>query len=359
MKNEHQTLTSLTVIHSRQIICQVKLRKYTLPFKSAMYFKGHTLQIREGFILYLVFADGTSSVGEVAPLPGFSKETLYESLTQLKGIFTRLFANSSTVKVSALIHIIEQSSLFPSVRFALDCALGHISSVCIENKDEKYQQPLAKCNLSTIETPLLIGSRDDILTQYKSLKLPNRVKLKVGQKKTTEDASIVNQLWALNSSLTCILDANQAWNTLSANEFAVAVNHSAIAYIEEPCKHYTDSIRFSQQHKIPIALDETLQDSDFNFIVEPEIAAVVIKPTLMGSFERCKSIITQALEHNVQIYISSSFESPIGISQLQTLSELWVPKHLSGLDTLKYQNTDSFTLTLVSTWPQNSHIVEK
>ena len=53
-----------------------RLYKYTLPFKDALVLKHTTLNYREGLILVLTDTSGHAGIGEVSPLPGFSRETL-------------------------------------------------------------------------------------------------------------------------------------------------------------------------------------------------------------------------------------------------------------------------------------------
>ena len=52
----------------------INLYRYQLPFTQPLKFHGHTIQQREGLLLHW-----GSSWSEIAPLPGFSRETLEEA----------------------------------------------------------------------------------------------------------------------------------------------------------------------------------------------------------------------------------------------------------------------------------------
>ncbi len=323
-------MTNLTATHNLSKIVAASITKVSTPFKQPMLFKGHNLCSREGYRLKLHFSDGTIGKGEASPLPGFSQESLNDCLLQLKQVLAPLNLNQpiDLSKADA-----------PSVAFALDCALSktsyEVDSMTLPN-----------------EMPLLIGSNQTIVKEYKQLGKPDRIKLKAARQAPSLDAALVNQLHQLNPALKCILDANQAWTAQDADEFANRIPCKVIAYIEEPCATYDDTMGFFKTTGIPVALDETLQNKNFKFHPQAGIAALVIKPSLIGSFARCQRCIEVAKQHNIQTYLSSSFESPMAIKQLAYLAQCWTPNQPAGLDTIKYLDIDKLTLTPIAQWPQ-------
>ena len=79
---------------------------------------------------------------------------------------------------------------------------------------------------------------------------------------------------------------------------------------------------------------------------EPHLAAIVIKPTLVGSIERCAELIAQAHALGIKAVISSSIESSFGLTQLARMAQQYTPNVTPGLDTL-----DLMDYQVVRTWP--------
>ncbi|VEH65814.1 o-succinylbenzoate synthase [Rodentibacter pneumotropicus] len=60
----------------------------------------------------------------------------------------------------------------------------------------------------------------------------------------------------------------------------------------------------------------------------------MIKPTLIGSLERCIELIDQAHVLGLKAVISSSIESSLGLTQLARMAQQYTPNVTPGLDTL-------------------------
>lgn len=99
------------------------------------------------------------------------------------------------------------------------------------------------------------------------------------------------------------------------------------------------SFTFAIDNGIAIAWDETLQDSvkqpDFQLGELTGAKVIIIKPTLIGSIERCIDLITEATRLGITPIISSSLESSIGLNQLARLAYWQTPEGIPGLDTIK------------------------
>ncbi len=300
--------------------------RYSIPLLKSQCFNGHWITNRIGFIIELVFDDGTKGYGEAAPLAGFSQESLVECEQLLRLGLTQLSTgNELAITASA-------------AKFALECALAKISS------EFQFSMPLS--------VPLLVGDTTEMLDKYHALDYPDTVKLKVARHTVEHDIKNIQSLLTLNKNIGFTLDANRAWSKQQALRFANLCPKKSINYIEEPCTNFTDSLLFSQETGLGIALDETLQNHSFKFIADDTIKALVIKPTIIGSFERCLQFVEQAKKANIPCYLSSAFESSFGISQLQQLAKKWTPKQASGFDTL-----DALTLDLLSDTGKNKPLL--
>ncbi|MEH6453441.1 MAG: enolase C-terminal domain-like protein, partial [Psychromonas sp.] len=123
-----------------------------------------------------------------------------------------------------------------------------------------------------------------------------------------------------------------------ASDFFANINTQAIDYIEEPTASSQLNIELAEAFNVSIALDETLQKSDFLYQHHKCYKALVLKPTLIGSLQRLQYFIDIAKQHQLQVSISSSFESPLALQQLQHLAVHWSEEVAinTGLDTLKF-----------------------
>ena len=64
-------------------IIDFEIYRYTLPLAQPLLLEGNEERSREGNLLFLRGEDHLTGVGEIAPLPGFSAESLKETEKQL------------------------------------------------------------------------------------------------------------------------------------------------------------------------------------------------------------------------------------------------------------------------------------
>ena len=294
-------------------ITKAALFYYQIPFTKGINFNGHHLTHRQGLILQLQNNHGNRHYGEIAPLPGFSHETLFQAKQQIVSSLNKGLSDLSS-----------RENLYPSVNFGLDSALQQLSIT----ESSQYIDPV----------PLLQGNSLEVIEQYKKLNRPTRIKLKVARQPIEHEIHLFNQLVNLNSSIMIRCDANQQWSYQQAELFFKSIHHQHLEYIEEPTAHHAMNIQLAENNQIHIGLDETLQDLDFNYQAHTCIKALVLKPTLIGSLNRIEKFIELAIQHKLQVHISSSFESIVGLQQLIALANIYQTRcSLSlGIDTLKY-----------------------
>ncbi len=220
--------------------------------------------MRQGLILRC--GDG---FGEIAPLPGFSKESLDDALNEAVQ-----WIQSGT------------SPSLPSVRFGIACAQKNLKSVRI---------PLCA-----------LGYKDGFST----------VKLKLGHLSLKEAIALTKQ-HCLHNRLR--LDCNRAWNLNQALEFASHFKPSDFDYLEEPVQTFKELIEFSKATHFPIALDESIHS---NWAQIPSLTAIVVKPTVVGSIP--------CVPPPLRLILSSAYESGLGLLHIANLHRGEDP---IGLDT--------------------------
>ncbi|WP_422133050.1 o-succinylbenzoate synthase [Endozoicomonas sp. ALD040] len=303
------------------------LYRYRQPLSKPLSLKTMTLTIREGLILEMVDQNGQVHYGEASPLPGFSRETVFEAQEQLKEAAEYYCSRG----------VIDQSLLYPSVAFAIE-------SIQFSLGKEHWSQERVS------ESPLLMGA--DALTLKRlddwSGNWPDEFKLKVGRNSIGQDVDAVNQILdRIPDDVKLRLDANQRWSFDEALEFAGQVPASRVSYIEEPTQYYEEFPQLFRKTGVGYALDETLQESALGTMLpemnrlraEDGLRAVVLKPTLVGGVSRCLTLADWAREKKARVVFSSSFESTLGLSLIEQLSLQCDPMESPGLDTLSaFQN---------------------
>jgi O-succinylbenzoate synthase len=208
--------------------------------------------------------------GEIAPLPGFSKETLADA------------------EQETLAWLYDQKPpTLPSVRFGISCLQRH---------------------LGPIHLPLTaLGPKPGFST----------VKLKLGHLRLPDAIALVKKHL---SHFQLRLDCNRAWSLSQALEFASHFRPTDFLYLEEPVQTFSELIAFSTQTHFPIALDESIRE-DWSQI--PSLKAIVVKPTLTGAIPH--------VPPHLDLILSSSYESGIGLLHIAHLAQNTLPL---GLDTV-------------------------
>ncbi len=296
--------------------CRADILRYRLPFRQPLTFRRNTLRERQGLILRL-YCSGRYGFGEIAPLPGFSSESLDQAERQLQAFCHAVNSGQFADKAS-----LEGWSLLPSVAFGVESALWWLQ------QDSWVAAPAV--------APLLNGTRTEILRRLEHWQgaWPDEFKLKTGRSTLAYDCDTLSQILGIVPDFVRIkLDSNRQWSFAQAVRLAGAIDTTRVAYVEEPTGHSSEFSLLFQQTGLPFALDETVQQPGYQFEPMPGLAAIVIKPTLVGGLGRCQQLVSAAHAEGVRAVFSSSYESSIGLHILEQLSAQWTPGELPGLDT--------------------------
>ncbi|MGR3806327.1 O-succinylbenzoate synthase [Pasteurella testudinis DSM 23072] len=309
-----------------------QLYRYSIPVDSQVVLRNRFLKRREG-LLVQVKCGAHEGWGEIAPLPEFSQETLVQAQEQT-ALWLRQWdeARSRNEKLAL-------DGLYPSVAFGLSCALAEMKGELGEAGN--YQA-----------APLCYGDPDELYEQLDQMPGEKVAKVKVGLYEANRDGLIADMLLEAVPDLKLRLDANRSWTPAKAQMFAKYVkpeHRTRIQFLEEPCKTREESRQFAAESGIAIAWDESVREADFQVTAEPHLAAIVIKPTLVGSLQKCIELIRQAQAQGIMAVISSSIESSFGLTQLARIAQQYTPNVIPGLDTL-----DLMDFQLIRTWPDST-----
>ena len=305
----------------------VQIYRWQLPMDAGVVLRERRLKTRDGLFVHLQQGD-RHGWGEVSPLPGFSRESLEEAEAALRA-WTLAWRDGEAPLLPGL----------PAVDFGISCALAELDGSLPEEADYRA-------------APLCTGDPDELFAVLAAMPGEKVAKIKVGLYEAVRDGMVANLLLEAIPDLRLRLDANRAWTPLKAQQFAKYVNpayRDRIAFLEEPCKTRADSLAFACETGISIAWDESLREDDFEWVAQPGVRAVVIKPTLTGSIAKVREQVGAAHALGLTAVISSSIESSLGLTQLARIAAQFTPGTVPGLDTLNLMQAQ-----LLRPWPGNT-----
>lgn len=332
------------------ILTGFDIYQYRVPLVATLKLGGALLFEREGLLVRLRSSTGAVGWGEIAPLPGFSRETLPEAREQITAQREALrgwFITADWIEPEGtFVHHLDEQELVPSVRFGLELALWnlHADARCTSVAHLLAAQPRRELALNG----LLMGSAEDIRENAGKMREAGyrAVKLKVGQgalEKEVERVRTVRQV--LGPGVGLRLDANKAWSLDEAAAFAQGIADVAVEYIEEPLLDPKRLPEFVDAYQVPVALDESLTDIPPEALGAHAYArAVILKPTLLGGLIPTRRLAQRATALGMTPVFSAAFETSVGLQGLVALAAALSPDDIPvGLDTYRWLADDVMT----------------
>ncbi len=321
----------------------IEIYKYTLPLVRPLKLKDQVLTERSGLILKFCGRKGNIGYGDIAPLPGYSLETLEEAQEAVSTWARYALARTqqTSFERDKMLHVL---AMTPSVMFSTECAT---LSLAYDAGAVLPEGLFSSVRHHVSVNALITGSFEESLESAEILrdKQYRSIKLKVGRQSLEKDIEMVCQVrQILGDSISLRLDANRAWDFDTALRFARGVADCAIEFIEEPLTVPSRLQQFSKRSGLPIALDESArEDIDGpDFFSENQWAeAIILKPTLLGGIRLTMDWAAQALQYGLKPIISSCFESGIGLIALAHLAASITEDDVPvGLDTYSWLGAD-------------------
>ncbi|MEM8558732.1 MAG: o-succinylbenzoate synthase [Bacteroidota bacterium] len=310
--------------------------RYQLPLVRPLPLSGQTVTVREGLLVRLE-EDGHTGWGDVAPLPGFSTETVEDAITALRSL-------GGSVPLAADAPL--DPALPPSVRFGLDVARWSLQAA---DATVSVSRVLAKTPAASVPlNGLLSGTPEAVLADAARLADAGypALKLKVGRGDLTDEAALVRRIHAAHPTVALRLDANRAWSYDDAHRFADALGATPIEYIEEPLADPAQLGDLAGETGLPIALDESVTAMAVSDLDAHAYAvAVVLKPSFLGG-TRAWSFAERARDLGMRVTWSAAFESGVGLQGLVAMAAASgtpeAPPTPAGLDTYRWLAADVF-----------------
>lgn len=316
----------------------INFYKYHLPFKKPFKTGSDEFNSRSGILIHYSNQQNESLV-EASPLPGFSEETIAQVkqvLIAQKNHIERFF--NSDFSESGLQRFLHSMPHIPSLQFALSY-LG--IDLLIQRRKTTLNKLFGISPNTVIKINKVIGndSPEQILKS---------IEKGVNDGFTTFKIKASGPIYKLTAALKKAavqfphiifrIDANRSWPDTELESILTALKELPIEYIEEPTPfrnlHEVNAI--IQNSTIPIALDESLIDSEFFTSVLRDLpnAVLIIKPGLLGSFFNFFETINRYRTLFNDVVITTSLESAVGRKMVLTVaSVLGDPNKAHGLNT--------------------------
>ncbi len=304
----------------RSMITRVEHARYCLRLRKPLAWGGTTITEREGLLVALCDSGGRRGFGEIAPLPGFHRESLPEAERALVTAADKLRGTAIEENAGDMCHVITGIEL-PSVVFGIEMAWlgllarrGGCTPASIMCDDPAPRIPLnALCDAD-------LGRVQDLLHTRALVDYPV-VKVKVGRGETSDEHTALKLLMAELPEANLRLDGNRSLDPESARRLVHGLPAERIDYFEEPLSDTTELERLASDTGIRIALDETLREPKrFDVADRTWVAAWIVKPSLAGGFGDTLVLAKHAREDGIEFVISSCFESGLGLEALAQLA---------------------------------------
>ncbi len=294
----------------------MQLFHYRLPFKKPFNTSNGSFTFREGLIIkedYLSF----SCYGDIAPLPGFSTESLgqvIEQFQQYHNVIEHYFMQVNGYDTWQ--SFADSLKLYPSLRFGLD-------TFVYDRLSKTRMIPLNKHLLSSSAQRIKVNytlGLNDFKTNKNAIdeaweKGYRTFKLKIGHNFELE-LSLVEYIQSKYKDSKIRLDANQAWNADAAISYLNQLSPSNIEYCEQPVQSsdLESLCKIRKKSTIPIAADESICNVEqAKVIIENHyVDVIILKPMFLGSYSDIANIARISKKNGMDVVITSTLESGIG-----------------------------------------------
>lgn len=290
---------------------------------------------RRGVLVTVTDGDGRWGQGEASPLPGYSTESLgeaWEALAAWRDAGPRLDPADAARELDAIVAL-AASIAVPSARFAAETALLDLAG---RRRGLPLHRLLGTAT-STVPLSILLVGDSPASVAAAARRAWDRgvrtVKFKLGAAGGFADElrRLAAVREAVGEGMAIRLDANGGF----APEELAARLASLAPYRPEMLEEPVPSAELATLAAsptgrelvtlgVPLALDESLARLPWEALaplLERGIfRAVVLKPTLLGGFARCRELARRASALGVAVTVSHTFDGPLGLAAAAALA---------------------------------------
>jgi len=273
---------------------------------------------RTSLVLAVTGEDGATGLGEAAPLPGMSIDTLDDARRACEALATLVpFAISSLADALALA---DRLATAPAARFAIETALV---ALLAQRDRTSVASLLASCPANTAREAVVVDDEHEARAAVAAgaaclkVKAPSPADL-------DPETGLVHRIARAAPGTPLRIDANRGWPRERTHALLASLVRAGLAidYVEEPCPHASELL--AEAPAVPLALDESLIELSpaelARALASPHLRALVLKPTLLGGFARCLELAAAARAHDVAAVVTHTLESAIGTAACRELA---------------------------------------
>lgn len=305
-------------------------KKYRLDFRIPAKTSRGEYSYKEIYLISLTEKDFTTTA-EISPLPDLSIDGQINLDEVLESVNNELSTGVSLEK------IIQKLNHAPSVQFALVCCKR-----CIQNSNGFVADTAFTRGESGIPVNGLVWMDDIEEMEQSAIRKINEgfncIKFKVGKFQHDDECRLIERIKNLNpeKSLEIRIDSNGAYHPDDALLILRDFKRLGVHSIEQPVKSGQWEIleELCAKSTLDIALDEELIGINEKTHGEKLLRKVkpdylVLKPTMLGGFERCEFWIDLCNRLNIGWWVTSALESNVGLTH--------IAQWLSGFSLKSYQ----------------------
>ncbi len=316
---------------------RLELRRWGGAVQGAVLAKRRELDERRSILVVLRSELGATGLGEAAPLPGYSPDTLDEAWQALERSSPEPLLEAARARgLAALAGALDAQQLAASARFALETAVldavaqegawhGLLGWSCdmVKPYGEAGQASDHVRRGQQMHRSGLGGLVGVEASRASALALHARglgtIKLKASGVDPAGEASWLREL---GRELGAVLrvDLNGALALERAPAALEAYAAAGVELVEEPCAGA--ALLELGAGPVPWCADEALLDTALGerLLAHPGCAGLVLKPSLLGGIGRCLGLAKRAIEAGKRAILSHCFEGPVGLAAVAELA---------------------------------------
>lgn len=290
---------------------------YELQFRKPARTSRNTLEKKKLYLLRLTNSDGISGLGEISPFEGLSLDDSPDFEKQLRHII-------QLINEGLPIEDLDLES-FPSIRFGLEMALLDIKSggqrIYFPGSFSAGKTSIDINGLIWMAEPeyMLNQVQDKIDQGYRC------IKLKIGALDFDEECRLLETIRKKYNAFQIELrvDANGAFKPENALQQLKDLSRFEMHSIEQPIavNQWDEMERLCRLSPLSIALDEELlglspKRDGRKMLLQIRPHYLILKPGLLGGFERSMEWISLANETQTAWWITSALESNLGLAAI-------------------------------------------
>ncbi|HEY5952442.1 MAG TPA: AMP-binding protein [Kofleriaceae bacterium] len=267
---------------------------------------------RSAVIVSVRTESGVTGLGEAAPLPGMSIDDVDDAVRACEMLASRL---PLTVEVpSHATSIADRVTCAPAARFAIETAL---LAALAQRMRTSIASLLAPMPQGELRCSVIVDDEAEAIAAVAAGAPCLKLKAPL-----PADLERVRRIARAVPDVPLRVDANRGWPRDKVGTLLASIAHLPIEFVEEPCLDAHELL--NEPLLVRIALDESLiglsRDQVEHALESPQLAALLLKPTLLGGFARCLELAAAAHSHGVAPIVTHTLEGPIGTAACRELA---------------------------------------